>query len=98
MSMTSQEILKALAQANDATIELRRTVKDAHAARKDLTATVKEHRDAVNRAIEEEVARQVSAVTEQVREEMRAAVTETMARFEADWRAKVGLSRSRVPV
>jgi hypothetical protein len=91
--MTSQEILKALGQLNDATAELRRTIKDAHAARKDLHASVREQRDAISRAIEEETARQVGLLSDEVREAMRTAVLKTMNDFEADWRTKLGLDR-----
>ena len=90
--MTSQDILKALAQLNEATEELRQTIKLAHAARKDLNAAVKEQRDAISKAIEEETSRQVGVLSEEVREAMQAAVLETMNRFEADWRLKLGLT------
>jgi hypothetical protein len=92
VTMTSQEILKALSQLNEATAELRQTIKQAHAARKDLHAAVREQRDAISRAIEEETARQVGVLSEEVRDAMKAAVLETMSRFEADWRVKLGLN------
>jgi septal ring factor EnvC (AmiA/AmiB activator) len=90
--MTSQDILKALAQLNEATAELRHTIKDAHAARRDLNAAVKDQRDAISKAIEEETAKQVGVLSEEVREAMKVAVVETMNRFEADWRVKLGLT------
>ena len=90
--MTSQDILKALAQLNEATAELRQTIKQAHAARKDLHAEVRAQRDAISKAIEEETAKQVGILSEEVKEAMRTAVLETMSRFEADWRVKLGLS------
>jgi hypothetical protein len=90
--MTSQDILKALAQLNEATAELRQTIKLAHAARKDLSATIKDQRDAISKAIEEETERQVGVLSDEVREAMKTAVTETMSRFEADWRLKLGLN------
>ena len=89
--MTSQDILKALGQLNEATAELRRTIKEAHAARKDLHAEVRAQRDAITKAIEEATARQVGVISEEVREAMRTAVLETMSRFEADWRTKLGI-------
>jgi hypothetical protein len=92
VTMTSQEIVKALAQLNEATAELRSTIKQAHAARKDLHAAVREQRDAISRAIEEETARQVGVLSEDVREAMKVAVLETMTHFEADWRTKLGLN------
>jgi hypothetical protein len=92
VTMTSQEILKALAELNEATAELRQTIKQAHAARKDLHAAVREQRDAISKAIQEETARQVGVLSEEVREAMKAAVLETMSRFEDDWRTKLGLN------
>jgi len=91
MSMSSQEILKALGQLQEATAEARRTIKEAHVARKDLLAAVKEQRDAITRAIDEEVGRRVAEISDETRDQMRQAVVDTMARFEADWRAKLGL-------
>jgi len=92
VSMTSQDIVKALGQLQEATAELRQTIKEAHVARKDLLAAVKEQKEAITRAIDEEITRQVGGLADDVREKMRTAVTETMSRFEADWRAKLGLS------
>ena len=90
--MTSQDILKALGQLQDATAELRHAIKEAHTARKDLLAAVKQQKDTITKAIDEEVTRQVGELSEEVRQAMRTAVLETMSRFEADWRTKLGLN------
>src|SRR5688500_2793490 len=57
VTMSSQDILKALGQLQDATAELRHVIKEAHSARKDRLAAVKQQREVITKAIDEEVTR-----------------------------------------
>lgn len=89
---TLRDTEAALLRLNEALAELRQTVSEAHAARKDLTNEVRKRRQEVADALADEVARQVGEATRAVLAEMREAAGAVISRLERDWRQKLGLT------
>lgn len=88
---TPADIVALLERATVARDELRQTIRDAHAARKDLRQDVVASRERVATALEAEVTRQVHALTEIVLTELRDAASAAIDELVRDWRAKLGL-------
>lgn len=83
-----EDLLKKIAAAGN---ELKTTLSEAHATKKDFTAELKKHKDLVVNTVVEEVARTVAQLAEETRAELHAGVERVIAGIEADWREKLGL-------
>lgn len=89
--MAPTEIEQLLAKMVEARDELRETIGQAHAARKDLLHTIKTEIDTLRQIITDEVHSAVGALGEVAAEEMATSITKVINRIEADWRDKLGL-------
>jgi hypothetical protein len=83
-----EDLLKRITEAGD---ELKTTLSQAHAARRDLTREVKANKELIVNTVVEEVARAVGQLVEEARTELHEAVQRVITGIEADWREKLGL-------
>lgn len=89
--MTSDEIVRTLAQLAEATADARAATRDAHAAAKDVRKTLREHRDWLRAEIGLAVERHVGEITAEARAAMNTQVSALIDDIGAVWREKLGL-------
>lgn len=83
-----EDLLKKITTAGD---DLKRTLSEAHGARRDLAREMRANKDLIANTMTEEVARVVGELADETRAELHEAVEKVITRIEADWRDKLGL-------
>lgn len=88
MALTVEEKLERAAKAEE---QLRDATREAHEARAALRDVVKATRGTIEETIAAEVVRQVGAVADEVREQMRAEASAVVDDLSARWRERLDL-------